>query len=317
MLKLRMVREYLKKHYSGVDMNIGGIEDLDKWKEETMDILAGRELIVSVSGGKDSTAMALLFKECNLPYRCVFMDTGWEHPATKTYLLEYLQPVIGPVVVLQNEIGGMREVIFHRNRFPSKIARFCTGELKLRPMQLYLRSIEEEVVNAVGVRAQESAKRALAPEWEYSSDMKCDVWRPILRWKEEDVIAMHHRHKVRPNPLYLMGNHRVGCWPCIFSSKRNIRILATEDPDRIEEIRVLEQELNTFRRAKDPDAPFVSWFSRGGHAFPIDKAVQWAFDDRSDTEFFTSSDREAGCMRWGLCEFQHPLDVQQDILDKR
>ena len=181
-------------------MNIGGIDDLDKWKEEAMDLLAGREIVVSVSGGKDSTAMALLFKEANLPYRCVFMDTGWEHEATKEYLLEYLQPVIGPVIILQNPIGGMREVVFERNRFPSQTVRFCTGELKLRPIQSYLRSLEEEVVNAVGIRAQESAKRALNPEWEYSSEMKCDVWRPILQWKEEDVIQMHHRHEVR-HPL--------------------------------------------------------------------------------------------------------------------
>lgn len=295
-------------------MNIGGIRDIRVWAREVRSILQGRELLTSVSGGKDSAAMALLFQEAELPYRLVFMDTHWEHPSTKEYLLEYLQPRIGPITILETEKNGMRGLIRHYSRFPSRMARFCTGELKIRPVQKYLHSLEEEMVNAVGVRAQESSRRAKYPEWEYSKDLRVDVWRPILRWTQEDVIAMHKRHNVRPNPLYLLGSDRVGCWPCIFANKKSLRILANENPKRIDEIRELEQEINDQRRAIDPNAKKLAWFSRGGVGVPIDQVIEWARYDRSGKELFASGDREEGCMRWGLCELQHPLSAQKRII---
>ena len=48
-------------------MNIGGITDIKVWAREIRAILQEREIMASVSGGKDSTAMALLFKEAELP----------------------------------------------------------------------------------------------------------------------------------------------------------------------------------------------------------------------------------------------------------
>jgi 3'-phosphoadenosine 5'-phosphosulfate sulfotransferase (PAPS reductase)/FAD synthetase len=242
------------------------------------------------------------------------MDTEWEHPSTKEYLLDYLQPKIGRVEVLRNEKGGMRDIIFHNNRFPSRLARFCTGELKLRPIKKYLRALDEEVVNAVGIRAQESLRRSKYPEWEYSKEFQVDVWRPLIRWTEEDVIAMHHRHNIRPNPLYLLGSDRVGCWPCIFSNKKSLRILAKENPERISDIRQLEKDLDIQRKERDPKAPFVSWFSLEGKSIPIDKVIDWAHKDRSGRELFASGDRETGCMRWGLCEIQHPMSAQTQII---
>jgi tRNA(Ile)-lysidine synthase TilS/MesJ len=47
---------------------------------ELLKRLAGRRVVVSVSGGKDSASMCLLLKELGIPFEMVFMDTGWEHP---------------------------------------------------------------------------------------------------------------------------------------------------------------------------------------------------------------------------------------------
>ena len=184
----------------------------------------------------------------------------------------------------------------------------------MEPVRKYIRALEEDIVNAVGIRAQESARRSKYPEWEYSSSFKVDVWRPILRWTEDDVIAMHQRHDIRPNPLYLLGSDRVGCWPCIFASKKSLRILASEHPERIQEIRELEEEINQQRKSRDPQARFVSWFSHNGQPVPIDVVVEWAHTDKSGRELFVSGDRESGCMRWGLCELQHPVQAQKRII---
>lgn len=51
-----------------------------------------RLAIVSVSGGKDSSATALqaIEQRGHENVRLVFADTGHEHPATVEYALEYL-----------------------------------------------------------------------------------------------------------------------------------------------------------------------------------------------------------------------------------
>jgi len=283
------------------------------WEEQAKKQLNGREVVLSLSGGKDSTAMALWFAQSNISHRRVFIDTGWEHPATKEYLLEYLQPKIGPIEVLHSPEGGMKNLIRTMKLFPKKSRRFCTGKIKMLPMRIYLEEQPYELVNAVGVRADESKKRSTYGEWEYSSALQADVWRPILSWSLQQVIDIHQQFEVRPNPLYLMGSKRVGCWPCIFSSKAEVRLLAEEDPDRIQEIYEFEKEINTLRRSENIEAKLVSWFSVGGRALPIKDAVRWAFG-KGNKEILLANDREVGCMRWGMCSSVHPLQEHNESL---
>lgn len=40
--------------------------------------IAGRRVVASVSGGKDSGAMSLYLTELGIEHDRVFMDTGWE-----------------------------------------------------------------------------------------------------------------------------------------------------------------------------------------------------------------------------------------------
>ena len=280
-----------------------------KCATEIIDYIGDRILFLSVSGGKDSTAMALHLKDMGIPYKAIFIDTGWEHPSTIEYVKEYLPAHVGPIEIIQSK--GFKKMLRDRAKFPNHFQRFCTGDLKLNPVASFYRRQDSDVVNAVGIRAEESRNRSKMPMWEDNSHMDCEVWRPIIHFTEQDVINIHHKHGVTPNPLYLIGLPRVGCWPCIFSTKRAIRIMARETPERIDEIRKLEREINLRRRARKPGSPLISFFNKGKGAMLIDDVVTWATESQDDIELFTNSDTESGCVKWGLCDIAHKHNAER------
>lgn len=276
--------------------------------------LAGRTVIASTSGGKDSTAMTLWLLENGIKPICVFIDVGWEAKWTYEYVRNVLPKYFGEITWLKPEMQ-MEERILHKGMFPSRVRRWCTPELKAVPFGKYVATLLDqgmEVVNATGIRWKESKARAKYSEWEWSDAYDCDTWRPILPWSEQDVIDMMNKYGIPPNPLYMKGATRVGCWPCIFQKKSEINLMARIDPSRIDYLRELEKKVaqvgdEKFGRGGTP----MSWFvakdgSEGG--WPIDKAVAWA-TKHGQEELFT--DPTPGCMRWGLCETVTPEGDQR------
>lgn len=275
----------------------------------------GRRVVASVSGGKDSAAMSLHLTELGIEHDRVFCDTGWEHELTYEYLRGPLAEKLGPITWLEPK-RKMEELVLHKGMFPSRMQRFCTQLLKVDPIKHYVRALQDrgdDVLNAVGIRAAESESRSKMPEWEWQNQMDCEVWRPLLRWSHQDVIDIHHRHGLRPNPLYLRGAERVGCWPCVFARKDEVRFIAENDPARIDKIRQLEGLVTIKARARmeakgETLANNPAWFQARnggtGECWPIDTVVQWSRTSRGGRQFelFAAGERDAGCMRWGLCE---------------
>ena len=103
-------------------------------------------------------------------------------------------------------------------------------------------------------------------------------------------------------------------FPCIFATKRAIRIMVRDTPERIDQIRRLEREVNIKRRRNNPKAKRVSWFYRNGRNYPIDDVVEWATNYEGDAELFAAEDHHKGCMKWGLCDISHPIQNQKDII---
>lgn len=284
---------------------------------EQRERLAGRFVIASLSGGKDSTALCLWLKENGIPFRAVFMDTGWEADETYAYLRETLPAFVGEITWIR-AARQMEELCLYKAMFPTRMVRWCTELLKIKPMQAYLSGVDEEVVGAVGIRHAESKARARMPEWEWSGAFDCETWRPLIHWTEQDVIDTHTRHGCPPNPLYLKGAQRVGCWPCIYARKAEIRFIADNDPARIDRLRVLEERVAAAHLEKvqtrgDEYRPEgrPAWFqppsadAEGRYpSWPIDKVIQWSRTSRGGRQFelFAAPESEAGCMRWGLCE---------------
>lgn len=98
---------------------------------------AGLQVVASVSGGKDSTALILALREAEIPARYVFADTGWEAPETYEYLVTLRARLGITIDVVRCKTGGMRESVRARAGFPGRMQRWCTKELKLEPLRAY------------------------------------------------------------------------------------------------------------------------------------------------------------------------------------
>lgn len=269
--------------------------------------LRGRRVIASISGGKDSAAMSLHLRELGIEHDRVFMNTGWEHPMTYEYLRRPLTDKLGPIREI-NARDTFLELTDRKGRFPSRVARFCTEELKVFPMQKYLRALDAEIVNTVGIRRAESKARSHMTEWEWSDGFDCEIWRPLVTWSVDDVLAIHRRHGLELNPLYAMGATRVGCWPCIHARKSELALVARVDPDRIRQIADMETKLNAVGMVRDDEKgrPFqvrtMFSFHDGAskhYSLPIYEAVAWAQSKRGEWQPAGAAE---GCMRHGICE---------------
>jgi 3'-phosphoadenosine 5'-phosphosulfate sulfotransferase (PAPS reductase)/FAD synthetase len=124
-----------------------------------------------------------------------------------------------------------------KGRTPGVKSQFCTEKLKLEPVKAWMNEIrrDREVLNYIGVRAQESERRSKLPERNFSEFYDAWVVRPLLRWSTDQVFAFLTEKGVPPNPLYGLGYGRVGCFPCIHANKSELSILPDWAWDKLEE----------------------------------------------------------------------------------
>ena len=107
---------------------------------------------VAFSGGKDSTALALLYPDATP----VFTDTKWEHQPVYDHIAKFERVTGRRVVRIVNEDwpGGLPQYIQHAKFFPNHGARYCTRMFKIEPMNEYLADkLPAELL--IGLRADE------------------------------------------------------------------------------------------------------------------------------------------------------------------
>jgi len=206
---------------------------------------------VGTSTGKDSVALMLwVIHKSGLPrdrVRFTFCDTGNEDPLTYKHL-EYIQENVvakagyQPIETLIPHLQFF-DLCFKKGRFPSRKAQFCTIELKIEPTRAWVREqwkLGEDVVLLNGKRIGESEERKRSmgnqPTRYFSDYWGCEEWSPLRDWTLEQVLALHQEFGVKLNPLYALGAHRVGCWPCVNCGKPEIRIVAKHRPEKIDQI---------------------------------------------------------------------------------
>jgi len=130
-----------------------------------------------------------------------------------------------------------------KTRFPSRLAQFCTQDLKRYPLDNYMLEMISkgyQVESWRGIRRDESVARKGAKRTEMAAE-GWTIQHPIVDWSARQVVDYVTKEKgLVLNPLYKLGMGRVGCMPCINCNKNELSEIARRFPEHIEKIREWE-----------------------------------------------------------------------------
>ncbi|MEK7762794.1 MAG: phosphoadenosine phosphosulfate reductase family protein, partial [Nitrospirota bacterium] len=166
--------------------------------------------ILCMSGGKDSTALALYMRDRVKEMEYIFCDTDKELTETYEYL-NCVEAFLGKKIVRLNAKAGFDHWLDVFGGFlPSPQMRWCTRLLKLKPFEEYVG--EESVISYVGLRADEdrvgyiSTKPNIKAVFPFKED-GID-YAGVMKILEDSGIGM---------PPYLKwGRTHSGCYFCFF-----------------------------------------------------------------------------------------------------
>lgn len=224
---------------------LNGLEDeAFQFVERCVKRFSRRMIMVSFSGGKDSTAVSDIVRRGlgRSDVLHVFGDTTLEDENTYAYVREFREQ--NPLVPF---FEARAEHNFHelveQIGPPSRVMRWCCTIFKAGPINNLLLSLgDQKVLTFYGIRHDESARRSRYHRLSWNSPervgtvVKVDqddelnavtvgakigqqiTASPIIDWSEFDVWLYILLNRVHFNKSYRLGYTRVGCWLCPLNS---------------------------------------------------------------------------------------------------
>lgn len=232
--------------------------------------------VVSLSGGKDSTAMFLMMLERGMRVdEVVFFDTGWEFPTMYDHIA-LVEERTGIAVTRLRPDKPFEHYMFDHIRtrgaykgmagwgWARPRARWCT-KLKTSAIDRHLKVLADgrEIAQYIGIAADEPRR---IREFNY----------PLADWgvTEADALAYCYAHGFEWGGLY-EHFRRVSCWCCPLQPLAELRKLRHEFPELWARLRDMDaRSWNAFRidysaeqlerRFAQEDAQTVMDFGDGG-----------------------------------------------------
>ncbi len=195
--------------------------------------------ICGISGGKDSSALAVYLRGKLPELEYFFCDTGAELPETYEYLTR-LEVILGkPITRLNSERGFDHWFEVFRGALPSPQMRWCTKHMKIKPIEAWIG--DAPAVSYVAIRADEanrkgyiSTKSNISSRFPFIEDgVEKDG---VMRILEDAGIGL---------PSYYEWRTRSGCYFCFYQRKAEWIGLADRHPELFERAVQIEKKVLT------------------------------------------------------------------------
>ncbi len=193
--------------------------------------------ICGISGGKDSSALAVHLRYRVPEMEYFFCDTGAELPETYEYLVR-LEVILGKPIQRLNALRGFDHWFeVFRGVLPSPQMRWCTKNMKIKPIEEWVG--DEPAISYVAIRADEanrkgyiSTKTNIKTVFPFIDD---DVdYDGVMRILDDAGIGL---------PTYYEWRTRSGCYFCFYQRKAEWVGLANKHPDLFERAVAIEQKV--------------------------------------------------------------------------
>ncbi len=203
---------------------------------ESFQLLLPRH-VCGISGGKDSSALAVYMRDKVPDMEYFFCDTGAELPETYAYLAK-LEVVLGKKIIKLNSTRSFDHYFeVFRGTLPSPQMRWCTSMLKIKPLEDWIG--DAEVTSYVAIRSDEKSRTGYV-------STKPNI-KTIFPFIDDDidhtgVIKILEDAGINL-PDYYKWRTRSGCYFCFFQRKAEWVGLADNHPDLFKRAVAIEQKI--------------------------------------------------------------------------
>ncbi len=170
--------------------------------ERVKSFCAGKKVLCAFSGGKDSQCVYHILKEAGVPFVAQYSITRFEPPE----LLAFIRKNYPDCVFRRAYKMSLVDEIARRG-MPSRYMRWCCTAKHVKT--------DGYDIAAIGVRAQESPRRAATWRAFGQKQDRSYYVCPIIDWTEDDVWRYLNEVVKAPHCcLYDEGFSRIGCVMC-------------------------------------------------------------------------------------------------------
>jgi len=190
--------------------------------------------VLGLSGGKDSTALAIFMRDRVPQMEYFFCDTGAELKETYEYI-DKLEVFLGKPITRLNPARSFDHWLeIFGNYLPSSRMRWCTRKLKIEPFEEFVG--DDPVISYIGIRADEnregyiSSKPNITPVYPFKeSGYRIGDIKRIL---DDSGIGL---------PKYYEWRSRSGCYFCFFQRRAEWAGLLERHPEDFERAKAYEK----------------------------------------------------------------------------
>lgn len=205
-------------------------------------------LIVTYSGGKDSSVCVALAQRAGIPFEVTHNHTTADAPETVRFIRQEFYTLENKGIkctinkpTYKGECTSMWTLIPEKLMPPTRRVRYCCEVLKehggdnrflvtgvrwaestkRKNSRGILEVVEKKESKRVIIQNDNAENRKLFEDCHMRSKRVCN---PIIEWTDDDVWSFLRDQKIQVNPLYYQGFNRVGCVGCPLAKKENRNI---------------------------------------------------------------------------------------------